>query len=94
MGAFREVTEAEGCIYDHIRKVLPGSGPGSATLWGRNMGAVGRNDQQDRGGTRGFPTTSDGDEGAKAVRDVSGKCPSGDTFLGKFEKGHRTSLRN
>ena len=28
------------------------------------------------------------------VRDVAGTCPAEDTFLGKFEKGHRKSLRN
>ena len=28
------------------------------------------------------------------VRDASGTCPAGDTFLGKFGKGHGTSLRN
>ena len=28
------------------------------------------------------------------VRDASGTCTDGDTFLGKFGKGHRTSLRN
>ena len=28
------------------------------------------------------------------VWDVTGTCPTEDTFLGKFEKGHRTSFRN
>ena len=28
------------------------------------------------------------------VRDVSGTCPDGDTFLGNFGQGHGTSLRN
>ena len=41
MGVVREVVEAGGGGSDIIGKVLPGGGPGSATIWGRNLGAVG-----------------------------------------------------
>ena len=43
MGASREVAEEGGCGFDHIGKVLLGSGPGGATIWGLNLGAVGSN---------------------------------------------------
>ena len=38
-----EVAKVGGGGSDHIRTVLPGSGPGSATLWGRNPGAISSN---------------------------------------------------
>ena len=66
MEAFREVAEAGGCGFDHIRKVLLGGGPGGATLWGQNLGDVGSDASKAQGGTRGFPTEGDWDEGTEA----------------------------
>ena len=38
-----EVSEEVGYGSNNIGKVLPGGGPGGATLWVRNMGDVGSN---------------------------------------------------
>ena len=43
--------------------VLPGSGAGGVTIWGRDPSFVGANVQEAGGGARGVPQTVDGKDG-------------------------------
>ena len=66
MGAVREVSEEGGSGTNCLRKVLKRSGPGSDTLWFRNLGVGGSDAAKHLGGTREFPVAVDGYEVSKA----------------------------
>ena len=46
-----------------VRNILSGNGTGGVTLWDGDLGFVGGNVQESRGGAHGFPQTVDGSEG-------------------------------
>ena len=46
-----------------VRNVLSGSGAGGVILWGRDLGFVGGDVQEDGGGARGVPHTGSGKDG-------------------------------
>ena len=67
-----------------------GSGAGSVTIWGGDLGIVSSNVQNNGGGPCGIPMAGDKQDGeTTVVRDVeeggSGECPqrSGDTETGE-----------
>ena len=58
-----EVAEEGGRGTDRLRKFLTHGGPGGDTLWVGNLGVDGNYSEKNRGGTREFHATGDGDEG-------------------------------
>ena len=74
----RETAKERGGGTTSVRNVLSSSGAGGVTLWGGDLGFVGRNFQEYGGGARGFNQTGDGSEGqAVEGRDLE-NCSSGE----------------